>query len=162
MTIIKRNTAPEVQPSEKAPLRNVVDLGDGTLLVKVYVATAQMRTLVGRKVSGIEAHQGGNGRMKPTYEVDTDGKTRWLDKWFAFIVPKEEGVYDLSARATDQNTDEVFIENTHLLVKIDEEGKAQLRRLTYPQLIEHFGGEPLKRNDEGQLVAVDAVSVESV
>lgn len=127
-------------------------------LVKVYVSPVQLRTLVGRKITGIQPHPNGGNRSVPTYDVENDG---WLSKWFAFEVPFVDGVYDLSARAIDGDTDEVHIESSQFLVEHDANGVAQIRKLGYGEMVEHFGGARLKRGADGELseVALEAESI---
>lgn len=153
-------TIPKQAPSQEreAPI-NVADLGD-SYLVRIYAPSTLLPKLVGRVVTGIEPHSDGGNRMVPTFateEVERNGQTEtrtvFLRKWFAFVLPKTDGVYHLSARG--ETADAVQIENTYVLVENDG---ASLRRLTYPQLIEHFGGEPMKRSGDGTLVPVEAAT----
>jgi len=148
-----RQAPPKAEAATQAStFTNLVDLGD-RWLVKVYVSGVQLRTLVGRKIVGIAPHPQGGGRSVPTYDVEQHG---WLDKWFAFEVPKAEGVYDLSARAVDDDTDEVHIESTQVLVEKSAEGVFSIRKLGYGEMIEHFGGQRLKRGADGALTEVSA------
>lgn len=145
---------PAAQPKAEGESKftNLIDLGD-RWLVKVYVSGVQLRTLVGRRITGIAPHPSGGGRSVPTYDVEQHG---WLDKWFAFEVPKVAGVYDLSARAVDGDTDEVHIESTQVMVEANAEGVLSIRKLGYGEMVEHFGGTRLKRGADGALTEVSA------
>ena len=140
----------------KSQFTNLIDLGD-RWLVKCFVSPVQLRTLVGRKITGIAPHPQGGGRSVPVYDVAANG---WLAKWFAFEVPKQEGVYDLSCRAVEVNddTDEVsvHIESTQVMVEKNAEGVLSIRKLGYGEMVEHFGGTRLQRGADGALSEVSA------
>lgn len=168
VTRAKRAAQPQAQATnDEKNFTNLWDLGS-RWMVKVYVSTAQLRTLVGREVVGIAPHPQGGGRSVPVYDVD---KTGWLDKSFTFFVPKKVNsdgspkVYDLSARATevDDDTDEVsvHIESTQVLVSRDEHGTYHISKMGYGEMVEHFGGTRLKRDANGALTEAQSIKDES-
>ncbi len=156
MTAVKRQKREQAPPKAEAAsaptFTNLIRMAEG-FLVKVFVSPVQLRTLVGRKIVGIAPHPKGGGRSVPVYDVDNDG---WLGKWFAFVVPFAEGIYDLSARAIDGDTDEIHIESSQVQVWKDADGVFQIKRLGYGEMIEAFGGARLKKGNDGALTEVSA------
>lgn len=158
MVAVKRATTAAIEQTavlkEAGSFTNLIRLAD-RWIVKVFVSPVQLRTLVGRKIVGIAPHPKGGGRSVPVYDVENDG---WLSKWFAFEVPMQEGVYDLSARAIDGDTDEVHIESSQCVVTVDANGVYQIAKLGYGEMVEHFGGSRLKRGADGSLAEVSATA----
>ena len=134
---------------------NVLTLPNGEgWLVRQWVPTALMSSLVGRQIRGIEPHPSGGGRMRPTYDVENDG---WLDKFFGFIVPRKAGTYDLSSRSVDKKTDRVQIESMQVVVE-GNGASAKISRIGFGEMIESFGGTRLTRQQNGELVVAEATT----
>lgn len=148
--LVGREEAAKYESETTVELRGI-DLGPCGLdlfLVDLFVPPIMLRSLRAEPIVGIEQTPGSaEGRMRPKYDRGESGRDNFLDKGHVIYVPKVEGWYDLvSSFPTDKGVNEPWTFKSVQVQVVGNGADAKIIGRQYPQMIEAFGGEPIRQN----------------